>query len=79
MYQFEERAKQLGGNLKELLEPYRYKVKIFRDNKFLSDGIIESTQINLNNQDRNTIEIRCASVLSLLEKRLIHQSYGKAT
>lgn len=77
--QLEERAGSLNVLSREVLEPYKHKVRCYRNNKFVAQGIVVKTTANLNNQAKNTLEVQCVDTLGLLEKRLIHQDYGEGS
>jgi len=79
LQQLENRAVSLNIASRELLEPYKHKVRCYRNNQFVAQGIVIKTTVNLNNQEKNTIEVQCADTLTLLEKRLIHQDYGEGS
>lgn len=79
LQQLEERAKSLNIQSREIVQPYRHKVRCYRNNKFMAQGIVTKTSANLNNQSKNTIEVQCVDTLGLLEKRLIHQDYGEGS
>lgn len=76
LVQLQERAKALGLDPRSVIEPYRHNVKVFRNNKFVSQAIVTKTSVNLNNQGKNTVEISCVDILGIFEKRLIHQDYA---
>lgn len=77
--QLEVRAQHLNIESKNLLEPYKHKVRCYRNNKFVAQGIVVKTTANLNNQSKNTLEVQCVDTLGLFEKRLIHQDYGEGS
>ena len=74
--QLQNRAKSLGMDPRQVIEPYRHNVKIYRNNKYITQAIVQKVSVNLNNQGKNTVEVSCIDMLGLLEKRLIHQDYG---
>lgn len=77
--QLEERAKSLGVQSKDILYPYKHKIRCYRNNEFVAQGIVVKVSANLNNQSKNTLEVQCVDTLGLLEKRLIHQDYGEGS
>lgn len=79
LQQLEERAKNLKVTSRDILQPYRHRVRCYRNNEFMAQGIVMKTTANLNNQGKNTIEVQCVDTLGLLEKRLIHQDYGEGS
>lgn len=79
LQQLEERAGNLNVRSRDLLEPYKHKVKCYRNNQQVCQGIVTKVTANLNNQSKNTLEVRCVDTLDLLEKRLIHQDYGEGS
>ena len=79
LQQLEERAKKLNLTSHDIVEPYRHKIKIYRNNKFMVQGIVTKVTANLNNQSKNTLEVQCVDTLGLLEKRLIHQDYAEGS
>lgn len=76
LVQLQNRARQLGLDPRSVIEPYRHNVKVFRNNRFVSQAIVAKTSVNLNNEGKNTVEISCVDVLGIFEKRLIHQDYS---
>jgi len=79
LQQLENRANNLNIASRDIIEPYKHKVRCYRNNKFVAQGIVIKTTVNLNNNSKNTIEVQCADTLTLLEKRLIHQDYGEGS
>lgn len=79
LQQLENRATSINKTSRELLEPYRHKIRCYRNNEFVAQGIVIKTTVNLNNNAKNTVEVQCADTLTLLEKRLIHQDYGEGS
>lgn len=79
LQQLENRATNLSTESHSIIEPYKHKVLIFRNGEFMAQGIVMKVSANLNNQSKNTLEIDCVDVLSLFEKRLIHQDYGEGS
>lgn len=77
--QLETRAQHLNLESRDILEPYKHKVRCYRNNKFVAQGIVVKTTANLNNQSKNTLEVQCVDTLGLFEKRLIHQDYGEGS
>lgn len=79
LQQLESRAQSLNILSRDVLEPYKHKVRCYRNNQFMAQGIVVKTTANLNNQSKNTVEVQCVDTLGLLEKRLIHQDYGEGS
>ena len=79
LQQLEERANNLNVLSRDILEPYKHKVRCYRNNEFVTQGIVVKTTANLNNQGKNTVEVQCVDTLGILEKRLIHQDYGEGS
>lgn len=77
--QLEERAQKLDIQSRDIIQPYRHKIRCYRNNKFMAQGIVVKTTANLNNESKNTLEVQCVDTLGLLEKRLIHQDYGEGS
>lgn len=77
--QLEERAKSLKLQSRDIIQPYRHKIRCYRNNKFMAQGIVVKVTANLNNESKNTLEVQCVDTLGLLEKRLIHQDYGEGS
>lgn len=74
--QLQIRAESLGLDPRSVIEPYRHNIKVFRNNIFIAQAIVTKVSVNLNNQGKNTVEVSCVDVLSIFEKRLIHQDYA---
>lgn len=79
LQQLEERAKNLGLASRDIIQPYKHKIRCYRNNKFVAQAIVIKTTANLNNDSKNTIEVNCVDTLGILEKRLIHQDYGEGS
>lgn len=79
LQQLQERAAELGLDVNMMLEPYKSLIKVYRNNTFYTQVVVEKTTVNLNNQGNNTVEVSCVDWLGILDKRLIHQDYGEGS
>lgn len=77
--QFELRAASLGTAPETMLRPYIHKIKVYRENEFVTECIVEKIEVNLNNEAKNTLEVSCIGWFGLFAKRLIHQDYANGS
>ncbi len=77
--QLQQEAARIKRDAREILEPYRHSIKLFRNNIFYTQAIVQKVSVSLNNDAKNTVEVSCTDIFGVLNKRLIHQDYTGAT
>lgn len=74
--QLQKRASDVGIDQDKVIVPYKHNVKVFRNNTFVAQGIVQKVVVNLNNSGGNKVAVSCVDILGILDKRLIHQDYA---
>ena len=79
LVQFEKLCESIGARPINIIEPYRTDIKIRRNGNYLVGAHVIRTNINLNNDSSNKLEVSCTGYLNHLKDRYVTARYENKT
>lgn len=77
--QFKLKCKEMGVSANQVLSPGIHDVRVRYRGKYIIGGYVAQTDININRESNNTLQVRCLGFLNLFKGRITNAQYSNKT
>lgn len=77
--QFKLKCKEMGVRPSEVLSPGVHDVRVRYNGKYIIGGYVAQTEININKESNDTLQVKCLGFLNLFKGRITNAQYSRKT